>query len=661
MSHDLSPEQRAELLDDFYAECDEQLAAVRASLAELSGSGAKAEDRKRALETAFRHLHSLKGNSTIVGLRAAEDLAHSAEDYLRALTRGQAVLSESGLDALHRTTSRLEQIIAAHRTEQPTPEIESLRNELRALSPGTAATPQQAPAAATPASSTPLPTDKLAAARERGLSLWTFSFVPSPELDARGINVSSVRARLSAQGEIISATPSIRPDKSVLFDFVVGLREPPGDAAEWQSQGLRFSALEPSSPGSPATIESVPAAADQANTLFVSPSHVVRVDLGRLDDLMRIAGELVIHRSRLEARINDRPLDPSGLKETNLALGRSLKELRVAITRIRLVPLTEIFARMPFVVRDLSRESGKKVQLVTQGQQTEIDKYLVERLKEPLLHLVRNAFSHGIENPGDRVAANKPAEGVIELSARPAGDAVIIDVRDDGRGVDAARILAKAKALGLPLPTEVNDATLLQLLCAPGFSTRDEADRAAGRGVGMAVVRETVRELGGQLTMQSSAGRGVTFTLRLPLTLSILDTLIISVGSHTCAIPKTAVDELLQTDPSEVKNVGHAEIIPYRGGALPVVRLHRLFRDNPEPRSSVSIIVVRSELGSTGLLVDRVLGQREVVLRPMKDPLLAAPGIAGATELGDGRPVLILDPLVISRDARSRAPVHAAN
>jgi two-component system, chemotaxis family, sensor kinase CheA len=670
MSHELSPEQRKELLDDFYAECDEQLGAVRSLLAELSTHKPGEAALPTTLEALFRNLHSIKGNSTIVGLRVAEELAHAAEDYLRALTRSTAKLSEAGLDILHQTSNRLEQIVGAHRTNQVLPAIDDLLVRLREIiassPPANAAPPIAAPAPATPpsppAGASVSATEKMSAARGRGLHVWQCSFAPTKELDARGVNVAAVRARLSEAGEIISAAPNVRGKGSMSFDFVVAFTASP-DPATWGQDGVVLSPLHaPSSPPSPPKEASESRGpADQASTLFVAPSHIVRVDLGRLDDLMRIAGELVIHRSRLEARINEQRGDQSGLKEVNLSLSRSLKELRAAITRIRLVPLSEIFARMPFVVRDLSRESGKKVNLVTEGQHTEVDKYLVERLKEPLLHLVRNAFSHGIESPAERAAAAKPTEGTIHLAARPSGDSVLIEIRDDGRGVDATRVVDRAKSMGLAVPDRITDATVLRLLCTPGFSTRDEADRASGRGVGMSVVYETLRELGGQLTMDSTPGKGTLFTLRLPLTLSILDTLIISVGPHICAIAQGSVSELLQLDSSVVRTIGATEIIPYRDGVLPITRLHSMFGVTKPSSPTLSVVVVASERGSTGLVVDKIHSQREVVLRPMKDPLIAVPGISGATELGDGRPVLILDPITITNGAvRPLNPAESA-
>ncbi|MES2692115.1 MAG: chemotaxis protein CheW, partial [Verrucomicrobiota bacterium] len=288
---------------------------------------------------------------------------------------------------------------------------------------------------------------------------------------------------------------------------------------------------------------------------------------------------------------------------------------------------------------------------VLEGEETEIDKYLVERLKEPLLHLVRNAVSHGIEPPAERVAAGKPADATLTLRAFSSGQNVIIEIRDDGRGIDSQKIAARAAKLGLAVPDSPTEADILAILCQPGFSTRDEADLAAGRGVGMSVVHTTLRELGGLLSFESTVGAGTQFRLRLPLTLSIADTLIVSAGSQTCAVPQSFVEQVLQFEEAEVRTVKQVEVIPYRDGVLPLIRLGKVLGVSSQTRVRIPVLVIATERGSTGLVVDRIHAQREVVVRPMSDPLLQVRGISGATELGDGRPVLILDPTTLTGGA----------
>jgi two-component system, chemotaxis family, sensor kinase CheA len=445
----------------------------------------------------------------------------------------------------------------------------------------------------------------------------------------------------------LKATPQVKGKEALAFEFLVAARHAPTDLASWEARGVTVQPGEAEDGEGPAGVSALPTD-DLEQNPFLAPSHIVRVDLKRLDDLMRITGEMVIQRSRLEAQLAQvngaaRRVDLRGVQEVSGGLGRSLRELREALMRVRLVPVAEIFARMPFVIRDLTRETQKKVRLKLAGQDTAIDKYVIERLKDPLLHLVRNALSHGVETPAERIAAAKPEEATIELRAAAAGGSVLIRVKDDGRGINAKAILQRARKLGLEPPATLDNQTILQLLCAPGFSTRDDADRASGRGVGMTVVNATVRELGGHLSMESEEGRGTQFTIRLPLTLAVAETLIVTAAGQKCAIPKSFVREIFHATEGELQEANGIEVIPYRGGVLPIIRLADLFRLAGRAMPKQCVLVVASERGSVGLVAESVLGQREVVVSALRDPLIQVPGISGATELGDGKPVLILD------------------
>jgi two-component system chemotaxis sensor kinase CheA len=324
--------------------------------------------------------------------------------------------------------------------------------------------------------------------------------------------------------------------------------------------------------------------------------------------------------------------------------------------RVRLVPVGEIFRRMPFVVRDLARETGRRVRLELRGQETEIDKFLIERMMDPVLHLVRNAVSHGFELPAERVAAGKPEEGTLTLAAASVGHTVVLEIADDGRGIDAAAVAARARAMGVAVPDGPLDAGLvLDLICAPGFSTRDETDRVSGRGVGMAVVKTTVEELNGSLTLQTAPGEGTRFVIELPLTLSITDALIAHVGDRTFAVPQANVREVIELDPASIRTIEQGELAPFRGGTLPILRLARLFGMADRPGRALHVFVVGAGADAVGIAVDRVSGQREIVVRSMTDSMIRADGVAGATDLGDGRVVLILHLPDLARHARGRA------
>jgi two-component system chemotaxis sensor kinase CheA len=330
--------------------------------------------------------------------------------------------------------------------------------------------------------------------------------------------------------------------------------------------------------------------------------------------------------------------------------------------RIRLVPVGEVFERLRFAARDSIRESGKRVGLVLHGQSTEIDKVIVDRMLEPLLHLVRNAVSHGIERPDERRERGKPEEGTLTLRASASGDRIRLRVEDDGAGIDVERVARRARERGLLAADEALTADgLLDVLWAPGFSTRDEADRTSGRGVGMDVVRAAVRALAGELTVETASGAGTAFTIDLPLSLMIVDALLVDVSGQQMAVPQPALREIVQIASSSVVSFENNDAVSYRDGVLPIVHLAPLFGFPDSRPERCYLLVVGSDAAPIGLRVDRLIGLREIVVHPVADRLVAMPGISGATDLGNGRVSLILDVAAVlrlaeaQRDARTSA------
>ena len=625
-----NPDNRGEFfdqfLDDYYAECDEHLVSIRRSLVTLEDDvDARTVDRT-LLDNLFRSFHTLKGISGMVGLGAAEQLAHHLESYLRELREGTVVLSESGFEALVAGVSLLENVINARRNDQSSPSIDQIVERLQAVF-ADSATIETAPA---PQTSESNPT----------ATRWQVEFTPTAELAERGVNVNSVRSRLQELGQLIQAKPVVKGAGEIVFEFIVATSADKTAFASFEADGLTFK---------PAVDEPAPRAKETQPVPTIAPASVVRVDLDRLDELMRIIGELVISRTRLEEQLTElkRSTPPAVwrlLQETSLRMSRQLRDLRESVMRVRMVQIGEIFERMTFVVRDLARESGRKVLVQFSGGETEIDKFLVERMMDPLMHLVRNAVSHGLETAAEREAQGKRSEGLLSLSATTAGEKIIIKIADDGRGIDRNHVLARANARGLSTENSpLDDDALLNLLCTPGFSTRDEADRESGRGVGMDVVKKATEELGGRMSLTTRVGEGTTFTIELPLTLAIAEALIVSVNGQRFAVPQSAVREVLEVESSATKVLENNELIPYRGKVLPLIRLARVFEMNHQRRENFHVLVIGEEANAVGLAVDRILGQREIVVRAIKDPLAQSKGIAGATELGDQRVVLILD------------------
>ena len=629
----------AGFMDEYFAECDEHIANIRRHLLTVESSVDGGTVDRAVLDEMFRSFHSIKGISGMVELREAELLAHQLESYLRVLRSGEVVLIQDGADALIEGVDLLERTVAAKREAVAPPAIEPALARLRQVAaetrPGTL--PELTASSAQPA--------------------WRITFAASPELVSRGINVDSVRTRLRAAGTIIDAVPKVLPE-GISFEFSLAADLDDGTIEAWRADGMSVDRVEAVPPA--ATTES-----SAGSGRAVQPSHVVRVDLTRLDDLMRIIGDLVIARSRLDESLRGverhvPPVEWRAVQENALTIERQLRDLREGIMRVRLVPVSEIFRRMPFVVRDLARESGKKVRLELQGQDTEIDKFLIERMLDPVLHLVRNAVSHGFESPAGRLEAGKPAEGTLRLSAAGVGDSVVLEVADDGRGIDAEDVATRARAAGLAVPAgPLDEAALLDLICTPGFSTRDVTDRASGRGVGMAVVKNTIGELNGSLSLQTVKGEGTRYIIELPLTLSIADALIARVGDRTFAVPQSSVREVVELEVGALRTVGSHEIAPFRGGAIPIHRLGRLFGIPEEGRGRLHIFVIGSGHEAVGLAVDRIVGQREIVVRTMADGLVRVDGIIGATDLGDGRVVLILDPAALARQGRNTGALHS--
>jgi two-component system chemotaxis sensor kinase CheA len=645
-------------MDDFYAECDEHLVEIRRALLQLEQQVGEPALDPSTIEKIYRSLHSVKGICGMAGLQSAEKLAHTAEDYLRALTRHDSVLTSTGLDVLNQVTRKLEELVLNHRQSQPESDVRALVEQTAALLPRPAeARPVESPG------QSPQPygaevANQAQLAAHQGKKVLLCVFRPSPELDRRGVNVNAVRVQLQSLGEILHGAPKVQRGGELQFEFIVATQREHIETTDWLADGITIRPLQEDSPaqGPVAAAPQNLSPAGPANP-FVAPSHFVRVDLGRLDELMRIMGDIVVQQARLEEGLGRVSAllpgsDSRHLQETRHALSRELRHLRDGLMGLRLVPIGEIFDRLPFVVRDISRENGKKVKLVIKGEDTELDKYLVERMKDPLLHLVRNAVAHGIEDPAERLAQGKPVEGTITVQASTVAETVIIEVMDDGRGIDRSKVASRARTESLPVSADPSNSELLDLLCTPGFSTRETADLGAGRGMGMAAVQNTINDLAGEMELEAVPNRGSTFRLRLPLTLAVADALIISAGGQRFAMPHSVVQEITTAETATINHLEQNEIIRYRNGVLPLIRLAAVFGLRAEPRQTSPVLVIGTGLNAVGIMADRVLGHREIVVRPIKDPLLKVEGISGATELGDGHPVLILDSASLTQKAK---------
>jgi two-component system chemotaxis sensor kinase CheA len=668
MSTDASfPDDRpqfAEFFADYLVESDEHLSIARRSLLTLETSLLEGKFDRAVVQELFRSFHSIKGLSAMVDFAEAEQLAHHLETFLGEVRRNQLSLDSSKLEGLIEGVAALEKLIAARRDNTKLPDISNLLNRIAILLP-VAATDDEPPGAKKPVPQPVLLDEKdkdvlIAEKTATGAFAWQFTFTPSPALISRGIDVNCVRNKLQTLGEIVHSAPIIVAGGRIEFFFIVVSTEPAEIVLASQGDGLHCAKyVIPAPPAVEPWVESTGDSNDEHST-HLTPGNVVRVDLKRLDELMRLVGELVLSRSRLEENIRRLdgkapPTEIRGLRESTSVIERQLRDLREAVMRVRMVPVREVFARMQFVVRDLIRDEQKQIAVRFSGEETQIDKFVVERIMDPLLHLVRNAVSHGLESSSDRLAAGKPVEGQLYLRARTTGETVIIEVEDDGRGIDAGKVISKATEQGLETSRASHDsASLLEILCVPGFSTRKQSDRVSGRGIGMDVVRTSVEELGGSLSLQTTLGQGTRFEIQLPLTLAITDALIVKVAAERFAVPQIAVREILRIESGSSTFIENNELLNYRTGALPLLRLSQHFGSTSLTNEGHYVLVTGEGKQGIGIVVDRVLGLREIVVRPLTDRLVQVPGISGATELGDGRVVLILDTANLSRVVRRR-------
>jgi two-component system chemotaxis sensor kinase CheA len=387
-------------------------------------------------------------------------------------------------------------------------------------------------------------------------------------------------------------------------------------------------------------------ATDRAATVTGGESSI-RVSVGKVDNLVNLVGELVITQamlaetvSNMDAVLHERLVNGLGQLE------RNTRDLQESVMSVRMIPISLVFSRFQRVVRDSAVKLNKKVQLKIIGEGTELDKGLIEKISDPLTHLVRNSLDHGIESPDERIAKGKDPQGTITLRAAHQGGSIVIEVSDDGAGLNRERILAKAREKGMPVNDSMSDADVWQIIFAPGFSTAAVVTDVSGRGVGMDVVKKNIESISGRIEIDSSLGQGASMTIRLPLTLAILDGLSIAVGDQIYIVPLGFISESLQPDPGDIKEIsGQGEVVHVRGEYLPLIALHKMFGIQPKitnPAEGI-LVLLEAEGKKVALFVDELVGQHQVVIKSLETNYRKVPGVSGATIMGDGRVAMIID------------------
>ncbi len=576
--------QDPELLKDFIEEAKEHLASIELNMITLEADPGDAG----VINDIFRPFHSIKGVAGFLNLKQIHELAHEVENYLDQARSGKLFITNTAIDVVLSAVDVLKSLLMDLERPPGSPpetsptQLKQLRERVKLIQQG------EVEIVAAP------PVDKLGEILvERG--------VVAPEV----VDAALEQSRVSGT----------RLGEQLVKEGVVEPREV-GSALREQRQMKENAA-------------------------------VVRIDTQKLDNLVDMVGELVIAQSMVINNPTIEMIKDQKLQKDSAQLRRITTELQRISMSMRMVPIKNTFQKMIRLVRDLSKKSGKEVTLEMKGEETEIDRNMVEEIYEPLVHMIRNALDHGIEMPAERVKAGKEARGTITLTAQQKGGNIVIEIQDDGRGLDAAKIREKAVKVGLVAPSDtIEEGALYQLIFEPGFSTKEVVTEVSGRGVGMDVVKKSIDRLRGKIDIATTAGKGSVFTFKLPLTMAIIDGMVIRVGKERYIVPTVALTESLRPlRESYVTVQGQGELINVRNRLMPLIRLHEIFGVEPRYRDpwDALVLVVGENNGAFCLLADEIVGRQEVVIKSLGESMRQVVGVSGGAILGDGKVALIVD------------------
>lgn len=667
MSVDLS-----QFIPTFLEESFEGLELMESSLLDLDGCD------EETINAIFRAAHSIKGGAGTFGFNAVSEFTHIAETLLDEMRSGRRSVESDLVNLLLESVDCIRSLLEAARdgVDCDDPQIETVAERLKAALDATDDNAEEAPG-------------EPHAVSEGGVNTgWTLQFIPQPQMLETGNEPLLMFQALADLGELtVVAVIDQLPELQALVPQTLYIQwqlELVGDCTEVQVREVfewvedecelileprdSLGAVPPAA--DVVAVTSVTLAEDPAPVQALEPvaatipakvapkrkaaaeSSSIRVDIDKVDALINRVGELVITQSML-SQVGHQVADMEHPATESLYAGlsqleRNTRDLQEEVMRIRMMPISFVFNRFPRMVHDISGKLGKQVELKLSGEQTELDKTVMEKIGDPMVHLVRNSLDHGLETPADRREAGKDECGTVQLNAYHQGGYIVIEISDDGRGLNTERILAKAIDKGLvPAENPLSEREINELVFMPGFSTADEVSDLSGRGVGMDVVRRNIESLGGHVSVKSESGVGSTFTISLPLTLAILDGQLIRVGEEeTCVIPLVSIVESQQVSASAMKPMaGQESLYRFRDEYIPLIHLQKLFQLPGKVTSLDSCLLVIVEGGGTkvGLLVDELLGQQQVVIKSLESNYRRVQGLSGATILGDGSVALIID------------------
>ncbi|HTM43088.1 MAG TPA: chemotaxis protein CheA [Terriglobales bacterium] len=662
-----SDDRMAELRQLFFESAQEILQALNEEALRLE----KAPQDAEIVRSIRRAVHTLKGDSAAVGFRELSQIAHELED---ALVPEVTSVAPSGdlVELVLSSADTFDAILAAHRGSLPLPSVEPLRAAIAKLRPGGAGKTQ----VPSRAFSAPLVSWSeyqqmaIEQALQRGKTVYRIAADLDPNCPMKAAAWQLFHNVLQRAGEVLAVQPENAAAEQVShFEVVISSEKPEA----WITDrclipaviaAVKVTPWKARQPGQP------PAAESSAPQAAAALENILRVDAERLDQLLNLIGELIIGRSMLQQVLSDfsRRFPKDSLRarfaDAMAFQTRVLNDLQRSAMQVRMVPVEQLFRRFPRLVRDVGKQCGKEVALLLSGQQTELDKSILDAIAEPLAHLVRNAIDHGLESPEERQKAGKPAKGTIRLNAYHQGNHVVIEVADDGRGLDPALILSKALERGLLSSDEaarLSPAEVLELIFRPGFTTAEQVTEISGRGVGMDVVQSVVHRLKGAISIQSQPGQGATFVIKLPLTLAIIKSLLLRIQERLYAIPLNAVVEISRASEGAIHRVDNHEVLQLRNTVLTLVRLGSPPSEfNPGRRIFVVVIALGER--RYGLIVDTLVGEEELVIKPLDGQVIASELVGGASILGDGTVVLMLNLVAVVEhySRQSLAPLPAA-
>ena len=650
-----------QFLDIFLEETNEHLENLNNCLLQLE----KRPEDRGILDEVFRVSHTLKGMAGTMGFGKMAELTHQMENLLDEIRKKKVEVDSSLVDLLFECLDGL-QAFSNHIAEtgsEGSRDTSSLVSKLRnKLSPeNSTANKEDISSGQLELEFNDHETLVIGKAKQQGFNCLIIKVTLNKNCMLKSARAFLVFNTLEKKGDIIKSVPGVEDIEDEKFDRTIKLvLITQKEMDEIRNSLLSISEIEEVDIQEATSAEDIdnfhienrqessPAGAADPKERGIKnvTGKTVRVDIDRLDNLMNLVSELIIIKTRLEE--NKENGSKSNTGEALEYLERIITNLHDAVMKVRMVPIERVFNRFPRMVRDLSKDLGKNTQLYMYGEETEVDRTVIDEIGDPLIHLIRNSIDHGIEQVDERKRQGKPAEGKIVLRAFHDGNTVVIEVSDDGRGIDLAKVAEKAVKSGIYSQQQVESLTedeLMELIFSPGFSTASKVSDLSGRGVGLDVVKTKIEALGGMVEVESVPGQGSKFIIRLPLTLAIIQALLVIVGEEIYAIPLNSIKEIITMEQSMVKNVQSREVVLLRGDILPLIRLDKELgiESISDPNKEMTIVVVKKGEKLAGMVVDKLLGQQEIVIKSLGKYLAGTRLIAGATILGDGKVSLILD------------------